>query len=209
MSDITLFDYARSSACYRVRIVLNLAGLRYAKTPVNLLTGEHKTETHKGRNPQGLVPVLAIDGIQLTQSLAIIEYLNATRGLQLLPDENAMRAKVQALAYSLAIDVHPICNLRVANHALELSNGGDDARIEWMQHFIRPGLLAFEALLGELNPAPYAAGNQPGLAEVCLIPQLYNADRWGATYEDCPNILALKNLCDVDPAFKAAHPDME
>lgn len=209
MSNITLFDYARSSACYRVRIALNLAGLSYDKVLVNLLKGEHRAEAHKERNPQGLVPVLAIDGMELTQSLAIIEYLNASRGLKLLPDENALRAKVQALAHSLAIDVHPVCNLRVANHALEISNGGDETRIEWMQHFIRPGLLAFEALLAGLKPAPYAVGDQPGLAEICLIPQLYNADRWGAVYHDCPNIRAIKTLCDAHPAFVDAHPDME
>lgn len=209
MSDITLFDYARSSACYRVRIALNLAGLTYDKVPVNLLTGEHKAETHKERNPQGLVPVLAIDGVQLTQSLAIIDYLNASRGLQLLPDDNALRAKIQALAYSLTIDIHPVCNLGVANYAMEISGGGKDARIAWMQHFIRPGLLAFEALLADLFPSPYSAGEQPGLAEICMIPQLYNADRWGAAYHDCPNIQSIKALCDAHPAFIKAHPDVE
>lgn len=214
MDDIKLFDYPKSSASYRVRIGLNLTEIVYEKIPVNLLSGEHKSEDHKARNPQGFVPTLEVNGEMLTQSLAIIDYLNVTHGLRLLPEDPIKRAKVKALAYSLAVDVHPVCNLSVVNHAMELSGVGADGRAEWMRHFIRPGLLAFEALLTKLRSAPYsdenyAAGNQPGLAEICLMPQLYNADRWGAAYDDCPQILAIKALCDAHPAFINAHPDVE
>ncbi|MFY0681539.1 MAG: maleylacetoacetate isomerase [Thalassovita sp.] len=204
MGDIVLWDYPKSSASYRVRIALGLAGLSYHSKVVDLLTAQHRTDAHLARNPQGLVPVLDIDGHRLTQSLAILEYLDETRQLGLLPVEPRLRAQVRALAYALAIDVHPVCNLSVAHHA---SQGKEPALTAWMKRHIRPGLDAFEALLPEDAPHPYSTAPVPSLADLCLIPQLYNARRWGVDFDDCPKIIAIEAACQVLPAFQKAHPD--
>lgn len=207
MSGTVLYDYWRSSASYRVRIALNLAGIAYRSISVDLVAGEHKSEDHLARNPQGLVPVLEIDGLRLTQSLAIIDYLDQTRGLGLLPSEPAMRAQALALAQSIAVDLHPVCNLSVARHATALNQEAEDMPGDWMRHFIRPGLLAFEAMLSAHDQNPFCTGSQPGLADVCLIPQMYNARRWEVDLTDLPRVLAIEKACASHPAFAAAHPD--
>ena len=207
MTDVVLFDYWRSSASYRLRIALNLAGIDYQSIPVDLVKGEQRSPEHLARNPQGFVPVLEIDGLRLTQSLAILDYLDQTRDLNLLPKAPAERAKAQALAQSIAVDLHPVCNLAVARHATQLSGGREDMPTAWMQHFIRPGLQAFEALLAGFEQAPYCTGDAPGLADICLMPQIYNADRWAVATEDLPRITALRAACAAHPAFAAAHPD--
>jgi maleylacetoacetate isomerase len=204
MNEIVLWDYPKSTASYRVRIALGLAGVDYRIETVNLLQGEHKARAHLLRNPQGFVPVLDVDGKRLTQSLAILEYLDETRSLGLLPADPVQKAKVRALAYSIAIDVHPVCNLSVAKHA---TNGQEPERTEWMKHFIRPGLLAFESLLVEFDQAQFCTGDNPSLADICLIPQLYNANRWGAVYNDCPRILAVETACKKHAAFNSAKPE--
>lgn len=201
--EIILYDYWRSSASYRVRIALNLAGLDYKKIKIDLLAKDHKSPKHLARNPQGLVPVLEIDGQQLTQSLTIIDYLDETRDLGLLPSEPIQRAKVRALAHILAVDIHPVCNLSVMQYA---TGGQEPERTEWMQRFITPGLQAFEKQLEAFTLSPFINGDKPGLAEICLIPQLYNADRWGADYSDCPNIKTLHNTCKNHLAFGEAFP---
>ncbi len=207
MSNVVLFDYWRSSASYRVRIALNLAGIAYRAQTVDLVKGEQTAPAHLARNPQGFVPVLEIDGVQLTQSLAILDYLDRTRGLNLLPDEPVARARAQALAHAIAVDLHPVCNLKVARHATQLSGGRGDMPGDWMRHFIRPGLLAFEAMLAEYEQAPYCTGQVPGLADLCLIPQMYNARRWQVDLSEMPRILAVEAACADHPAFAAAHPD--
>ncbi|WP_299083630.1 maleylacetoacetate isomerase [uncultured Ruegeria sp.] len=207
MSNIVLYDFWRSSASYRVRIALNLAGISYDAVVVDLVSGEQKGDAHRSRNPQGLVPVLEIDGLRLTQSLAIIEYLDRTRQLNLLPENPADRAKAQALAQSIAVDIHPICNLAVAKHATVLSADASNMPDAWMQHYIRPGLEAFEALLAEFTQSPYCTGTQPGLADLCLIPQLYNARRWEVDLSHLPRLLAVEAACSDHPAFVAARPD--
>ncbi|WP_170367868.1 maleylacetoacetate isomerase [Ruegeria arenilitoris] len=207
MSDVVLYDYWRSSASYRVRIALNLAGIDYRAQTVDLVKGEQTAPAHLARNPQGFVPVLEIDGVQLTQSLAILDYLDRTRGLNLLPDEPVARARAQVLAHAIAVDLHPVCNLKVARHAAQLSGGKGDMPGDWMRHFIRPGLLAFEAMLEGFEQAPYCTGSAPGLADLCLIPQMYNARRWQVDLSDMPRILAVEAACADHPAFAAAHPD--
>ena len=204
MSEPVLWDYPKSSASYRVRIALNLSGEPYRVETVNLLSGAQRDPSHLARNPQGLVPVLDIDGIRLTQSLAILDYLDQTRTLGLLPVAPASRAKAQALAHSLAVDVHPICNLSVMRQA---TRGEEPARTQKMHHFIAPGLRAFEALLDGFAPGPFATGDRPGLADICLIPQLYNARRWGVAYDDCPRIREIDTACAALPAFAQAAPD--
>jgi maleylacetoacetate isomerase len=206
MAETVLYDYWRSSASYRVRIALGLAGVDYCAVPVDLVAGDHKTPDHLARNPQGLVPVLEIDGLRLTQSLAIIDYLDETRDLELLPKEPGMRAQVRALAQSIAVDIHPVCNLSVVTHAAQLS-GRAETREEWMVRFIRPGLQAFETLLGAWQPAPFCCGERPMLPDICLLPQVYNARRWGVEIDDLPRLISAVAPCEAHPAFARAHPD--
>lgn len=207
MSDVVLYDFWRSSASYRLRIALNLGQIAYDAIAVDLPSKQHKTKEHLARNPQGLVPVMEIDGQRLTQSLAILEYLDNTRNLGLLPEEPASRAKVQALAHAIAVDIHPVCNVSVAAYAVELS-GREETRQQWMQRFIRPGLVAFEELLGAFDQSPFCCGETPGLADICLMPQLYNATRWEVDTGDLPRIQGVAQACADHPAFAAAHPDM-
>ncbi len=207
MSSATLYDYWRSSASYRVRIALNLAGISYRSIPIDLANGEQRSADHLARNPQGFVPLLEIDGMQLTQSLAILEYLDETRALGLLPGEPGQRARVQALAYALAVDVHPVCNLSVARHATSGLDDPETGMKDWMHRFIGPGLIAFNALLSRFEPASFCVGEKPGLADLCLIPQLYNARRWGIDLGNLPRLVAIDARCAEHPAFAAAHPD--
>ncbi|UWQ75000.1 maleylacetoacetate isomerase [Leisingera sp. M658] len=207
MGSTLLYDYWRSSASYRLRIALNLGGIEYTSVPVDLVKGEHKSPEHLARNPQGFVPVLEIDGLRLTQSLGILDYLDETRNLGLLPIDPGLRARARALAHSVAVDVHPVCNLQVARHATQLSSGAADMPKAWMQHFIRPGLQAFEALLADFSQSPFCIGKVPGLADICLMPQLYNARRWEVDFANLPRICAVETACAAHPAFAAAHPD--
>lgn len=200
---VVLYDYWRSSAAYRLRIALNLAEIPYEAVSVDLLTGAHRAPEHLARNPQGLVPALQIDGAMLTQSLAILTYLDQTRAMGWLPADPLARARVEAAAHAIAVDIHPVCNLSVMKHA---TGGTEPARSAWMQHFIAPGLAAFEALISGYE-GDFCCGDTPGLADICLMPQLYNADRWGADYSACAKIRRAKAACEAHPGFAAAHPD--
>jgi maleylacetoacetate isomerase len=203
MSKIVLYDYWRSSAAYRVRIGLNLLGLAYGSVPVDLVAGEQRDAENLGRNPQGLVPTLEIDGLRLTQSLAILEYLDETRGAGWLPHAPAARAQVRALAYAVAMDTHPVCNLRVARHAVGLG-----ATMEgWMQHFIALGLGGVEGMLTWATPGRFCHGDRPSLADICLVPQVYNARRWGVDMAAFPNVARVEAEAAALPEVAAAHPD--
>ncbi|SHJ56234.1 maleylacetoacetate isomerase [Shimia gijangensis] len=207
MTDTILYDYWRSSASYRLRIAMNLAGIEYQAISVDLVKGDHRSAEHLARNPQGLVPVLEIDGHSFTQSLAILDYLNETRGLGLSPKDPAEATKVKALAHSVAVDVHPVCNLGVVGHVSRLLPEVPEAKVDWMKHFIPTGLRAFETLLAEFEQTPFCCGDTPSLADVCLMPQLYNAHRWGVDFSDCPRIQKVEAACGEHPAFAAAYPD--
>lgn len=204
-----LHDYWRSSASYRVRIALGLKGIDYRAVPVDITRGEHKRPEHIARNPQGLVPVLDIDGQRLTQSLAMIEYLEETRpSPALLPSDPVGRARVRALAHAIAMEIHPVCNLSVANHAAALAGGdAEAAKTAWMQRFIVQGLDAVEALLDHPATGRFSHGAVPGLVECCLIPQLYNASRWGVDVTRWPRITKISNACDSLTAIRRAHPE--
>lgn len=199
-----LYDFWRSSAAYRVRIGLGLAGIPFTRVPVDLPTGGAKTPEHLARNPQGLVPALEIDGLMLTQSLAILEYIEETRHPGLLPPDAPGRARVRALAYAIAMEIHPVCNSGVTGYAAEASQGAITAEA-WNQRFIARGLDAFERML--TLPGRFCHGDAVSLADLCLVPQLYNARRWGldvTSWRRCLEIEA--NLAEL-PAFAAAHPD--
>ncbi|MCT4558997.1 MAG: maleylacetoacetate isomerase [Pelagimonas sp.] len=208
MTKPVLFDYWKSSASYRVRIALNLLGEAYEVRAVDLLAGAQRSDTYLKSHPQGLVPALMVDGQTLTQSLAIIEYLHATRpGSGLLPEDPMGQARVRQISYAIAMDIHPICNLSVANHVVTLCDGRDVARVAWMRHFISKGLSGVEGLLAQGAPMGFCAADTPTMADCCLIPQLYNADRWGADYSGQANICRIAAHAADHPAFRAAHPD--
>ena len=204
MADAVLYDYWRSSASWRVRIALNLAGIEWESRPVDLVAGDQRGTAHLARNPQGLVPVLEIDGLRLTQSLAILDYLEETGRLSLRPEAPAQAARMRAIALAIACEVHPVCNLRVAAHAAALT-GRDDTRADWMRHFIRPGLEAVEALLDETGP--YCMGAALTQADLCLIPQLYNAARWGVETSDLTRTTRVARACAELDAFRRAAPE--
>jgi maleylacetoacetate isomerase len=210
MTTPVLYDYWRSSASHRVRIALNLLGIDYETVPVNLLEREHKAPEHLARNPLGAVPVLEIDGLKLTQSLAIIEYLEETRpGSGLLPGRPAGRARVRALSYAIAMDIHPVCNLGPVNHVMAITNGGDAVRSEWMKKFIGEGLAAVEKLLDHPATGPFCHGDRPTMADLCLVPQVYNARRWEIDISGLGRIDAIVAECAKMPAFDRAYPRQE
>ena len=200
---IELFDYWRSSSSYRVRIALGLAKLDWTTVQVNLLEMEQQSPEHLARNPQGLVPVLEIDGHRLTQSLAIIEYLNETRQLSILPDDPAEAAKVRILAHAIAMEIHPVCNISVAKFAADDSDKAITLP-DWMGHFIGKGLAAFESMLDD---GKHCYGDKVTMADICLVPQLYNARRWNIDLDPLVKIRRIEDNLNSIPAFAAAHPD--
>ncbi|TWI89782.1 MULTISPECIES: maleylacetoacetate isomerase [Gemmobacter] len=201
---IRLFDYWRSSASYRLRIALGLAGLSWHSLPVDLTTGQQCDPEHLARNPQGLVPVLEIDDLTLTQSLAIIEYLDETRGLGLLPGPAANRARIRAVAHAIAMDIHPVCNLRVARYAVAQSNGGITMET-WMRDMITPGLIALENMVDTGN---HCIGQTLTLADICLVPQIYNARRWNIDLKNLPNLNRITTFLENLKPFANAHPNL-
>jgi maleylacetoacetate isomerase len=208
MTDTVLFDYWRSSASYRVRIALNMLAIPYSSVSVDLLSGKHKQPEHLARNPQGLVPALEIDGHMLTQSLAIIEYLAETRpDTNLLPADPLGRHRVRALSYAIAMDIHPSCNLGIVAYVMQQASDPDAARAAWMRKFIGEGLQAFERLLDNAATGDFCHGGKPSMADLCLVPQIYNARRWAVDLTVCPRTMAIADRCAALPAFVAAHPD--
>lgn len=203
MIETVLYDYWRSSAAYRVRIALNLLGLPYRAVAVDLLAGAQQGAENLARNPQGLVPTLEIDGLSLTQSLAILEYLDETQEAGWLPPLPSDKAVVRAMAYAVAMDIHPVCNLRVARHAVSLG-----ATMEgWMGHFIGLGLEGVEGLLSRHAGGRCCFGDTVTMADICLVPQIYNARRWNVDLARFPRTLAVSNALETLDAFAAAHPD--
>lgn len=203
---VVLYDYWRSSAAYRIRIALNLLGIDYDAVQVDLIKGAHRDAENLSRNRQGLVPTLDFDGLTLTQSLAILEYLNETRDARFLPEDASGRARVRALAYAIAMEIHPVLNLSVARKAVELSGGAIDMK-GWMQSFMPERLSAFEAMLDHGATGPYCHGAQIGMADICLVPQIYNARRWEVDLKPMPRIGRIMAALEAAPAIAAAHPD--
>ena len=205
MSDIVLYDYWRSSACYRVRIALALKGVEYRSVPTSLIEGEHKHADYVALNPQGFVPALAIDGHVLTQSLAIIDYLDAKYPEpKMVSSEAAARSHTLAQALVIAADIHPVNNLRILQY-LKNHLGHDQAALdEWYRHWIAEGFTALEAMA----PADgLFGGDLPNLADVCLVPQMANARRFDTPLEAFPRLVRIDAALTALPAFAAAHPD--
>ena len=209
MSRIVLYDYYRSSACYRVRIALNLKGVDYEKRPVNLLESEQKSDEFRRLNPQGLVPMLEIDGHRLTQSLAIINYLDLRFPNQpLIPAAAAERAHVVAMAMAIACDIHPLNNLRVLKYLKNELGQSQEEVDRWYAHWIREGLPALEAMAAP-NAGKFLFGDAPTGADVCLVPQLHNARRYKVPIDDFPTLLRAEENANKLEAFASAHPDRQ
>lgn len=208
---LTLYDYWRSSAAWRVRAGLRLKDLEYTSHPVHLVRdgGEQHHPDYVALNPLGLVPTLLHGDRRLTQSLAILEYLDEVfpnRPL-LLPDDARGRARVRAIALTLAADTHPVHNLRVQKYLKTEAGLSDDAVSGFVRHWLRLGFHAVEALLAD-NPETGSCchGDTPTLADCILVPAVYTARRFGADIDDCPTVLAINGHCLELPAFADSHP---
>jgi len=210
---LTLYGYWRSSAAYRVRIALHLKGLVFENRPVHLLRdgGEQHGAAYRRLNPQELVPCLLDGDTAITQSIGIIEYLEETRPTPaLLPDDPAGRARVRALALAVACDIHPLGNLRVLKQLETQFAADENQRSAWMRHWMAAGLGAFETLLtGSSATGHYCHGDTPGLADACLVPQVYNAVRWKLPLDDYPTIRRIHAACGELDAFQRAAPEMQ
>lgn len=208
----TLYGYFRSSAAYRVRIALNLKGLVYDQAPVNLVKGEQRGEANLARHPQGLVPVLETDdGTPLTQSLAICEYLEECHPEPtLLPTVAQGRARVRALAQLVACEIHPLNNLKVLKYLVGELGLDDEAKLAWYRHWIAEGFHALEASLTlDAGSGEFCHGDTPTLADVCLVPQVYNAERFECDLSAYPTIRRIVANCRALPAFQEAAPEAQ
>ena len=203
--EVVLHDYWRSSAAYRVRIALNLKGVAYRAVEVDLVAGDQRGDDYRALNPLGLIPLLEVDGHRISQSLAIIDYLDARfPEPRLLPADPAVRALTWARALTIAAEVHPLQNLRVQQY-LRHEMGQDKAAIDgWLQRWLGDGLAALEASAPESG---LLGGSAPDLADVCLVPQMFSARRFGVPVDAYPRLVRIDAELNALPAVAAAAPD--
>jgi maleylacetoacetate isomerase len=202
-----LFDYFRSSASYRVRIALNLKGVEHDSVSVDLAGGAQKAEDYRDRNPQGFVPMLQVGGRRITQSLAIIDWLDATYpepGLS--PQDADDRAHVWAMSLIVACDIHPLNNLRVLKYLVGPLGQQENTKNQWYAHWIREGFGALESMATP-RAGHFLFGDKPTLADICLVPQMYNARRFNVPLDDFPLLGRVDREANRMEAFAAAHPD--
>ena len=208
-----LYTYFRSSAAYRVRIALNLKGLAYDAAPVHLLRngGEQLSDEYRALNPSALLPTLEDDGAILGQSLAIMEYLEETHPqTPLLPPDPQGRARVRALALTVAADTHPLGNLRVLKYLKGEMGLSEEVKLEWQQHWLRVGMATLEAqLAGDASTGRFCHGDLPTLADCCLVPQVFAAQRFHVDTAPYPTIMRIHDACAALPAFQQAHPSQQ
>ncbi|WP_339932530.1 maleylacetoacetate isomerase [uncultured Brevundimonas sp.] len=204
-----LHGYWRSGTAYRTRIALNLKGLTYGQVGVDLRQGDQKSAAYLKLNPQGLVPALEVDGLVLTQSPAILEWLEETRPEPpLLPADTTGRARVRAMAALVGCDIHPLNNLRVLKVLRESFDAAPAQTDAWAARWITAGFAALEALVAEHGDG-WSYGSTPGLADCYLIPQIYSARRFHVALDAWPRLLAIESAAEAHPAFIAAHPDRQ
>ncbi len=202
---LRLFDYWRSSASYRVRLALALKGVDYERVAVNLVAAEQLDAANRARNPQGQVPTLEVDGVPIIQSLAIIDWIDATYpNPQLIPTDPFQRAHGLAQALVIAADIHPIDNMRVLNRLGAQFGADQAAKDDWYRHWIATGFAALEAMAGD---GKFLGGDAPNIADLCLVPQMYNARRFALPLEPYPRLVAIDAALTAIPALAAAHPD--
>jgi len=210
---LTLYDYHRSSAAYRVRITLNLKQLQYQSKRVNLLESEEASDEYKALNPQGLVPALLIketdkSDVVLTQSLAICEYLEELKSTPTILHQDALaKARIRSLAQLISSDIHPLDNLRVLNYLKDELSVDKEAKLTWYRHWITVGFDALEQRLGEDETGDFCHQNQLSLADICLVPQVYNAKRFDCDLAVYPKITEIAQRCNQLPAFIKAQPE--
>lgn len=210
---LRLYTYFRSSAAYRVRIALNLKGLAYEAVPVHLLRdgGQQNLPDYRALSPLGTVPALQTGAGTFTQSLAIIEYLDETYPLPpLLPAPAEDRARVRALAQTIACDIHPVNNLRVLQYLGRELGATQEQKDAWYRHWVNAGLLAVEQLLaGDPRTGTFCHGETPGLADCCLVPQVFNARRFDCPLDALPTLRRIVAACEQLAAFQNAAPAMQ
>lgn len=210
---LVLYSYWRSSAAYRVRIALNYLGLEHEIRPVHLVRdgGEQHTAGYRALNPQGLVPTLVDGDLVLTQSLAILEYLAEKHPEPaLLPSGPEARARARRIAALICTDIHPLNNLRVLQYLEHKLNVGKDARDDWYRHWIREGFNAVEDLLEQTyGDGPYCLGTNLSIADICLVPQVYNAHRFDVPLDAWLTISRIEQACLELEAFRAASPGQQ
>ncbi|HET7557897.1 MAG TPA: maleylacetoacetate isomerase, partial [Rhodanobacteraceae bacterium] len=210
--ELTLYSYWRSSAAYRVRIALNLKQLPYTVKPVSLLRGEQRAAEFRELNPQELIPVLFDGERVIRQSLAIIEYLDEayTEGPPLLPVTARARARVRTIAQSIACDIHPLGNLRVQQYLEKVFKAGEAQRQAWTRHWIETGFDALEAMLvGNPGTGAFCEGDAPSMADICLVPQVYNARRFGLDMTKYPTLTRIDAACRELNGFRDAAPEVQ
>jgi maleylacetoacetate isomerase len=203
-----LYNYFRSSASFRVRIALELKGLNYDYIPVHLVKGEHRTESYAAVSASALVPTLETDaGVHLSQSMAIIEYLEEMHPqTALLPPDALGRAHVRALSQLISCDIHPLNNLRVLKYLVRELKVDEEAKNTWYRHWVREGLEAFERELTRLPESTFCYGDSPGMADCCLVPQIFNAQRLNTNLDGLPRTMAAFEACMNHTAFQKAQP---
>ena len=205
MTNLVLHDYFRSSASFRVRIALNLKGLDYSRVEVSLIAGEQRSDAFLEQNAQGFVPMLVVDGEPIIQSMAIIDWLDrAYPEPRLIPEDAMPRAVALARAQVIASDIHPLNNLRVLKYLKRDLGLNEQTKDRWYRHWIVEGFDALEAMAGE---GRFLGGDTPGIADCCLIPQMYNARRFDTPLDDYPRLVAIDAACMELEAFQRAHPD--
>jgi maleylacetoacetate isomerase len=206
-----LYTYYRSSAAFRVRIALNLKGLQYESVPRHFARNEHRTAEYLALNPQGLVPALATDGAVLAQSLAIIEYLNDRHPAPpLLPADPLVRARVRSMALAIACEIHPLNNLRVLNYLRSELQQDDDGVGTWYRHWVSEGFRGLEQQAREFSAAGrHCFGDAVTLADVYLVPQMYNARRFKTDLAPFPMLTGISAHLESLPAFAAARPEVQ
>jgi maleylacetoacetate isomerase/maleylpyruvate isomerase len=207
LNTMKLYNYFRSSASFRVRIALNLKGLPYEYIPIHLAKGEHKLPSYAAVSADGLVPLLDDGEHVLNQSMAIIEYLDETHPTPaLMPADSYGRARVRALAQSIACEIHPINNLRVLKYLTHVLKVDEDAKNTWYRHWVRDGLEAFERQLAQGKQGTYCYGDMPTLADCCLVPQIFNARRFDTPLDGLSRTMAIFDACMALDAFQKAQP---